>query len=146
MVNKEQGVSVMKKSIFAVLVFGFCLSFTAFAQEQDSSEQAADQDQEATVEEATDGGGEPAMPPGILPIPGYGDDVEVREYLTGDWNGKRTELASDHGFQWNIDTVTWTDQALDGGTADDLEFGGNLTDNLNWDLMRAGLLPRALLT
>jgi len=135
----------MKKPIFVVFVFGFFLSFTAFAQEQDSSEQAAGQDQEATAEEATDGGGEPAMPPGILPIPGYGDDVGVRKYLTGDWNGKRTELARDHGFQWDIDTVTWGDVNLDGGTTDDLEFGGNLTYQLNWDLMRADILPGALL-
>ena len=124
----------MKKSIFIVLVFGFLLSFAAVAEQQ------------ATDEEAADGGAEAAMPPGILPIPGYGDDLETRGYLTGDWNGKRTAWANDHGFQWNIDTVTWTDQALDGGTTDDLEFGGNLTYNLNWDLMRAGILPGALLT
>jgi len=124
----------MKKSIFIVLVFGFLLSFAAVAEQQ------------ATDEEAADGGAEAAMPPGILPIPGYGDDLETRGYLTGDWNGKRTAWANDHGFQWNIDTVTWTDQALDGGTTDDLEFGGNLTYNLNWDLMRADILPGALLT
>ena len=86
------------------------------------------------------------MPPGILPIPGYGDDIGTRDFLTGDWNGKRTELASDNGFQWNIDTVTWTDQAINGGKTDTVEFGGNLTYNLNWDLMRADILPGALLT
>jgi porin len=125
----------MKKIIYAILIYGFFLSFTALAQEQ-----------EATAKEATDGDGKPAMPPGILPIPDYVSTINNRSYLAGDWNGKRTEVATDHGFQWNIDSVTWTDQALSGGSTDDLEFGGNLTYNLNWDLMRAGILPGALLT
>ena len=131
----------MKKSIFAVLVFGFFLAFSVYAEQQGSDNEGADQ-----AQETTDGGGEAAMPPGILPIPGYGDDIGTRDFLTGDWNGKRTELASDNGFQWNIDTVTWTDQAINGGKTDTVEFGGNLTYNLNWDLMRADILPGALLT
>ena len=58
--------------------------------------------------------------------------------------GNAPRVASHHGFQWNIDSVTWTDQALGGGKTDDLEFGGNVTYNLEWDLMRAGILPGAL--
>ena len=131
----------MKMPIFTVLLCGFLLSLASWADQHDSQDQVADPQQDAE-----ESGGEPAMPPGILPIPGYGDDLESRDYLTGDWNGKRTSWANDNGFQWNIDTVTWTDQALDGGTTDDLEFGGNLTYNLNWDLMRADILPGALLT
>jgi hypothetical protein len=123
------------RSILAILICGFFLSFTVLAQEQ-----------EATAEEAADGGGEPAMPPGILPIPNYSGPIGVRDYLAGDFKGQRTERAHDNGFQWDIDTVTWTDQALDGGTTDDIELGGNLTYNLNWDLMRADMLPGALLT
>ena len=73
----------MKKSIFIVLLFGFLLSFAAVAEQQ------------ATDEEAADGGAEAAMPPGILPIPGYGDDLETRGYLTGDWNGVR--IYDDYG-------------------------------------------------
>ena len=42
--------------------------------------------------------------------------------------------------------MTWTDQALDGGTTNNIELGGNLTYNLNWDLMRADILPGALIT
>jgi hypothetical protein len=108
------------RSILAILICGFFLSFTVLAQEQ-----------EATAEEAADGGGEPAMPPGILPIPNYSGPIGVRDYLAGDFKGQRTERAHDNGFQWDIDTVTWTDQALDGGTTDDIELGGNLTYNLN---------------
>jgi porin len=123
------------RSILAILICGFCLSLTALAQEQ-----------EATAEEAADGGGEPAMPPGILPIPNYSGPVGVRDYLAGDFKGQRTERAHDNGFQWDIDTVTWTDTAVDGGTTNDIEMGGNLTYDLNWDLMRADILPGALLT
>jgi len=131
---------VMKKSILAVLVFGFFLAFSVYAEQQGSDSDGADQ-----AEETADGGGEAAMPPGILPIPGYVGDVGVRDYLTGDWDGKRTELASNNGFQWDIDTVTWADWMAAGGANDDVEFGGNLTYNLKWDLMRADILPGALI-
>jgi len=137
---------VMKKFIIAVFISGFFLSFSALAEQQDSDSKAADQDQQAKAEEAADGGGEAAMPPGILPIPNYSGPVGVRDYLAGDFKGQRTARANDNGFQWDIDTVTWTDQALDGGTNDDIELGGNLTYNVNWDLMRADILPGALLT
>lgn len=99
----------------------------------------------AMAEEAAEGGDEAAMPPGILPIPNYAGPVGVRDYLAGDFKGQRTKLANDNGFQWDIDTVTWNDQAYDGGTSNDLELGGNLTYNLKWDLMRANILPGALI-
>ena len=123
----------MKKFIFAVLIFGFFLSFSALAEQQDSDDPAADKEAAA-------------MPPGILPIPNYSSPVGVRDYLAGDFKGQRTQRANDNGFQWDIDTVTWTDTAVDGGTTNDIELGGNLTYNVNWDLMRAGILPGALLT
>jgi porin len=34
---------------------------------------------------------------------------------------------------------------VDGGVNDDAEFGGNVTYNLKWDLMRSGILPGALI-
>jgi len=123
----------------AVLFFGLIYANPTFANEPSADEQE-------TAGETKEGGEAPAMPPGILPIPGYGSDFKTREFLTGDWSGKRTSVANDHGFQWNIDTLTWTDTAVDGGKTDDLEFGGNLTYNLNWDLMRAGIIPGALLS
>jgi len=98
-----------------------------------------------SAEETKNGGDTPKVPQGILPIPGYGGDITNRGYLTGDWNGVRTELASKHGFQFDIDSVTWTDTALDGGTTSGTELGGNVTYNMKWDLMRAGILPGALL-
>jgi porin len=80
-----------------------------------------------------------------LPIPDYTGDISERSYLTGDWGGTRTNLAN-KGFQVDLDTVTWADSFVDGGTRDDTRFGGNLTFNLKWDLMRAGILPGALIT
>lgn len=115
--------------MFTIIMVAFSVSFVgvSYAEEQEAGEEAQ-------------------APPGILPIPGYGEDITERDFLTGDWNGTRTSWASDHGFQWNIDTITWADKVFDGGTNDDTEVGGLLTYNLNWDLMRAGILPGALIS
>ena len=127
-----------KKLILAIMVFGLSHAGLTFSAEEETAEQTSTEDMQ-------NGGEESEVPQGILPIPGYADDIAKRSYLTGDWNGKRTELASSHGFQWNIDSVTWSDTAMDGGTTDDIELGANLSYNMEWDLMRAGILPGALI-
>ena len=81
---------------------------------------------------------------GILPIPDYAGNLANRSYLTGDWGGKRTEWAN-KGFQFDVDTVSWADSVVDGGTTDDTRLGANVTYNLKWDLMRAGILPGAVI-
>jgi carbohydrate-selective porin OprB len=81
---------------------------------------------------------------GIVPIANYKGDFWEREFLFGDFGGKRTEWA-EKGVQFNIDTVHWVDTIVDGGKTDDSEFGGNITYNLTVDLMRAGILPGALI-
>jgi len=134
-----KNMNLLIKLAIAVFVLGLSNASPIFAAGPSADEQE-------TAGETKEGGDKPEMPPGILPIPGYGDDLKTREFLTGDWNGKRTSVANDYGFQWNIDTITWTDTAVNGGKTNDLEFGGNLTYNLNWDLMRAGILPGALLS
>ena len=91
--------------MLASMILGLSCSGAVFSAEQKDAEETRE------ASEKSD------MPQGILPIPGYGDDIADRSYLTGDWDGKRTALASDHGFQWDIDTVTWTDTALKGGTS-----------------------------
>lgn len=83
-------------------------------------------------------------PAGILPIPDYKSDIWNREYLTGDWGGKRTEWAN-KGFQFDVDSFQWFDSVTDGGKSEDTKWGGNLTYNIEWDLMRAGLVPGALI-
>ena len=57
-----------------------CVATNAQAQ-GDSSDTAASADQSK----------------GILPIPNYGGDIWSRNYLTGDWGGKRTEWANKGG-------------------------------------------------
>jgi hypothetical protein len=49
------------------------------------------------------------------------------------------------GVQFEIDNVNWVDTVVSGGRSNDAEFGGNITYNLDLDLMRAGILPGALI-
>jgi porin len=81
---------------------------------------------------------------GILPIPKYGGDIWNRDYLTGDWGGTRTEWAN-KGFQFGLEYLGWVGSVVDGGLDDDTEAGNNVTYKLKWDLMRAGILPGALI-
>jgi porin len=104
----------------AVLALGFCWVFPSFAEE------------------------EAGAPAGILPIPDYKSDIWNRAYLTGDWGGKRTEWAN-KGFQFDVDSFQWFDNVTDGGKSSNTKWGGNLTYNIEWDLMRAGLVPGALI-
>jgi porin len=98
----------------------------------------------ATAEEGQTGADASSQSQGILPIPDYGGDIWEREYLTGDWGGKRTDWAR-MGFQFEVDNVNWLDDVVHGGSEGDSEFGGNLMYDLSFDLMRAGILPGALI-
>ena len=106
----------------------------ANADHATADEQKAAGDQEAE-----------AMPEGLLPVPDYSGDFASRSYLTGDWNGTRSRLA-ERGFQINLESTSWADGFVDGGERSNTRGGGNLTLDLNWDLMRAGILPGALLS
>jgi len=104
---------------FAILAFGLSCAVPAFAAEEKAAE-----------------------PQGIVPIPAYGDDIWSRGNLTGDWGGLRTDWAG-KGIQFDVDWVHWIDNAVDGGTSDANEVGGNFTYNMKVDLMRAGILNLA---
>jgi porin len=146
------------RAILAALIFGFCFSSMAFAEEQKTTEKERPQQttaKEEDTEQMTEGDaaqerdGEAAelpedTPEGLLPIPEYGGDIGKREYLTGDWGGKRAEGA-DKGVQFDMQWMQWVGSVVDGGITDDTEYGGKLTFNLEFDLMRAGVLPGALL-
>ena len=95
----------------------------------------------ALAQESGEGAEAPA---GILPIPDYGGDIWTRSHLTGDWGGKRTDWA-EMGIQFDVDSVTWVDTVVDGGRSNDAEFGGNVQYDLDLDLMRAGIIPGALI-
>ncbi len=127
----------IKKVTLAIVALSLLYAGLAFSAEEATGEQKTVVETTPSVEEET--------PHGILPIPDYGQDISKREHMLNDPNGKRGELANDHGFQWDIDTVTWTDKVFEGGINDDFEFGGNLTYNMEWDLMRAGIIPGALI-
>jgi porin len=81
---------------------------------------------------------------GILPVPDYRGDLSDRSYLTGDWGGTRTEWAN-NGVQFGLEYLGWVGSVVDGGLDDDTEAGNNITYKLKLDLMRAGILPGALI-
>lgn len=88
---------------------------------------------------------EPEMPPGILPVPSYDGSFSSRDYLTGNWNGERSEWAEKNGFQFDVDLLQWSESVVDGGVSDKWKTGGNATYNLKWDLHRAGVVPGAVI-
>ena len=128
--------NLLIKLAIAVFVLGLSSASLTFAAEQSADEQE-------TAGETKESGDKPEMPAGILPIPDYVSDIKDREYLTGDWGSTRTNWAN-KGFQFDVDSVMWTDTAVSGGSTDATEWGGNFTYNIEWDLMRAGIIPGAL--
>ena len=85
-----------------------------------------------------------SKPAGILHIPDYGGDLANRSHLTGDWGGKRTEWAN-KGVQAEVEYLAWVGSVVDGGVNSETEGGDNITYKLKLDLMRAGILPGALI-
>jgi porin len=80
----------------------------------------------------------PAAPEGILPIPNYTGDIWTRAFLTGDWNGTRTDWAN-KGIQFQVDWNQYVQGVVDGGRDETTQYGGNLDYVLNLDLMRMGV-------
>ncbi len=81
---------------------------------------------------------------GILPIPTYAGDVWDREFLTGDWNGARTQLA-DKGIQIKLDWVQTVQSVVDGGNQRGTRYGGSLDYIVDFDLDKMGLVPGGLI-
>ncbi len=77
---------------------------------------------------------------GILPIPTYAGDFWDREFLTGDWNGARTQLA-DKGIQIKLDWVQTVQSVVDGGNKRGTRYGGSLDYIVDFDLDKMGLVP-----
>jgi porin len=109
-----------------LLVFSVLLATSAEAASGADANAAADQ------------------PQGILPVPEYGGDIWNRDFLTGDWGGTRTDWAN-NGVQFGLEYLHWVGSVVDGGLSSETEAGANLTYKLKVDLMRAGVLPGALI-
>ena len=124
----------MKFAKFSVPVTLFaCLFFVVLAV---ANVQAAENISDETAPDS--------QPQGILPIPDYGGDIWNRNHLSGDWGGKRTEWAN-KGVQAEVEYLAWVGSVVDGGLSDDTEKGNNITYKLKLDLMRAGIMPGALI-
>jgi porin len=120
----------------------FCVGLAFALAGLGASGQAGADD--AAADKASDKNGTPASRPGIVPIPNYGGGLGERAYLLGDFGGRRTEWAN-NGFQFDVDTVSWADSVIDGGQSGATRFGANLTYNFTIDLMRAGIVPGAMI-
>lgn len=86
----------------------------------------------------------PEASQGIVPIPDYTGDIWTRPFLLGDLDGGRTSLAQ-KGVQFSVDFTQIAQSVVDGGVDNDTRYGGNLDYNFNFDLMRMGVLPGAVI-
>jgi porin len=80
---------------------------------------------------------------GLLPVPDYGGDLLNRSRLSGDWGGRRTDLAN-KGVQVDVDWTQYVQGVVDGGLDRKTRYGGHVDYLINLDLMRMGLIPGAL--
>jgi porin len=86
----------------------------------------------------------PAEQQGVLPVPDYSGDLGSRSFLSGDWNGTRTDLAN-KGIQFEVDLNQTVQSVVEGGRERDTEYGGSADYIINVDLYRMGLVPGAAL-
>jgi carbohydrate-selective porin OprB len=80
---------------------------------------------------------------GLLPVPDYGGDLWKRSRLSGDWGGRRTDLAN-KGVQIDVDWTQYVQGIADGGIDRSTRYGGHLDYLVNLDLVRMGLIPGGL--
>ncbi len=84
-----------------------------------------------------------SQPEGMLPIPEYGGDIWTRSYLTGDWGGKRAELA-DNGIQFDIEFLQYSQSVVEGGRDSETAWGGKGSYMLHLDLQKMNVMPGAM--
>lgn len=82
---------------------------------------------------------------GILPIPDYSGDFASRTTLTGDWGGRRSELAQ-QGFTLELSFTQVAQDVADGGDETGIRYGGKIEALINLDLDRMGAVPGGLVT
>jgi porin len=111
-----------------------CLFNPAFAQ-------TASNEAEPPTEEAVDS---QDATEGILPVPDYSGDFWTRPNLTGDWGGIRQDWA-DNGFTFDLRWFQAGQGIVSGGRDERWAYVTNLDYFLNFDLMRMGILPGAVI-
>lgn len=92
-----------------------------------------------------DAGQEDTSSAGMLPLPEYDGGWASRRYLAGDLGGLRTAWA-DKGILFSLEWFQAAQGVVSGGTRERWTYGTNLDYDLQFDLMRMGVLPGALVT
>jgi len=119
-----------------------CLMFLAFGSpclamaESNGPDDVADTTQKTPAQ--------PDTPAGLIPLPEYGGDLWQRAFLSGDWRGKRTELA-ERGLQFQINFTQVVQSVVDGGTDRTTRYGGGIDYVIIADLHRMGVMQGALI-
>lgn len=109
---------------FVALVAGFCTS--AFAQSfSDNVESAAVVQTEMPAQSTAQ-------------VNPYAGDLFSRPYLTGDWNGRRLQLAA-RGVTWDFFATQFYQGVTSGGLSQEFEYGGKLDFLPNFDGQKLGL-------
>lgn len=75
-----------------------------------------------------------------FPVPDYSGDFHERKYITGDWRGRRSELA-EHGLSFDVGSTSIFQGNMRGGnsTNNSMNFGGSTDYWLRADMQRMGL-------
>lgn len=78
----------------------------------------------------------PVAPP--AQVNPYEGDLFTRPYLTGDWNGRRSQLAA-NGVTWDLFATQFYQGVTSGGLSQEFEYGGKLDFLPNFDGQKLGL-------
>ena len=76
----------------------------------------------------------------LFPVPNYSGDLYSRPALTGDWGGKRTELA-EKGIQFAINLTQSFQDIADGGVEEQDDYQGTADYYVLFDSTKSGLWP-----
>jgi len=122
----------------ATAFVGGGLVSAAYGQSEDQTET-----QTQAEAEGMDQSGHAEASSGIVPLPDYSGELDSRRYLTGDWNGKRSELA-ENGIQFDLKWNQYIQGVASGGRDNATRYGGEGRYLVNFDLMRMGVMDGAL--
>lgn len=122
------------------VVVGVLLAFGCVGYGQESEPPDQDQQTEPAAKSAAE---EPKALLSPFPLPKYSDgDLWTRSHVTGDWDGKRTELANE-GITFEVDVTQIFQANARGGkdTNNGFRYSGSADYRLTFDTARMGLWP-----